>query len=102
MVRSSSTSRGWALFIATLMSLGLVTYAFGFDLVGRLCLIYIPTNIAIDALRKGQFRYRFGRHELIRTSDPQGYWTAVVGFGLISAYMIWRLAETLAYPNQTR
>lgn len=84
MATQSVSGRQLWLGLATLLALGLASVAFGFDHVGRFCLFATPALIVTNALRRGMLPFVFGRHELVRATDPRGFWIAV-GLGVALA-----------------
>ena len=91
---TARTSQVWLGF-ATVLALGAASFAFGFDHVGRFCLFATPTLIASRALRKGMFPFVFGRHALIRTTDPRGFWIAIGACVLIAVGELWFFLDGL-------
>jgi len=93
---SSSAPKGqlWLGF-ATLIGLGMASLVFGFHQVGRFCLFATPTLVAANGLRTGMFPFVFGRHELVKTKDPRGFWIAIGVCALIAAAELWFFLDDL-------
>ncbi|MBA3941597.1 MAG: hypothetical protein C0520_10340, partial [Sphingopyxis sp.] len=85
MASSSIRSRDILFGAFTVIALGIAVAIFGFPIVGKFCLFMVPVNIMVSAVRAGRFPFTFGRHGLVRASDPRGFWIAMSICGLIAA-----------------
>jgi hypothetical protein len=73
----------------------LASVVFGFDHVGRFCLLATPALVVASAMRSGLFPFVFGRRELVRAMDPRGFWIAVGLSVALAGVELWFFIDDL-------
>ena len=81
--------------IAALIAFGVGGLMFGFHIVAQFCLLAMPVMIAAGALKKGMFPFVFGRHDLVRATDPRGFWAAIAVSALVAGAQLWLFVDVL-------
>lgn len=93
---SSYRSRERWTVAALLVGLALGAVVFGFGIVGKFCVFATPALVAYRAFMDRKFvLIAFGRPELRQSSNPLGFWIAMLIVALIAAGTLWYFIEAI-------
>jgi hypothetical protein len=61
----------------TLFLTAIASTAFGFELVGKVCIFGIFAQCLVQALHRRQYEWGWGQHQLSREKAPAKFWSLV-------------------------
>ncbi|TFU06427.1 hypothetical protein EUV02_05415 [Polymorphobacter arshaanensis] len=81
--------------VVGLVLLGIFTSIFGYHITRSLIMILVPMSVILTTLKQDKVIFLFGRHDLVRSTNPLGFWAFIGFFSLVFAMGVWLFVDEL-------